>query len=378
MANKRDYYEVLGVQKTASKDEIKNNYRKLALKFHPDRNKSKDAEEKFKEISEAYAVLSDDEKRKRYDTYGHIGTEDVFRGSEANFEEIFKDMGFGGFAKTIFEQMFGGRGGGFTSGDPFSGFTFNIGGSERRRGRDILYDMEISLEDVLKGKKNEIELPKFDRCYDCNGSGAEKGSKPKICTECNGRGQTTRTYNQGRFSTFISLETCHNCKGKGEIIDHPCNKCHGSGRVKITKKLQLNIPAGVEDGMTLQLIGEGEYSESGYHGDLLIRIHVTPHKIFERLDDGHILYNLNVNYTSLVLGTELKVPTLHGLEKLKIPPGTSSDAILRMKGKGLPRYGSYGKGDQLIKLRIDIPQKISDKQKWLLKELDKEFQRERF
>ncbi|HET7643296.1 MAG TPA: molecular chaperone DnaJ [Nitrososphaeraceae archaeon] len=375
MSNKRDYYEVLEIQKNASKDDIKNAYRKLALKFHPDRNKSPGAEDKFKEISEAYAVLSDDEKKTRYDTYGHVGTDDAFRGSEANFEEIFKDMGFGGFAKTIFEQMFGGRGGGggrFEGSDPFGGFGFNIGGN-RRKGRDILYDMELSLEDVIAGKKDEIELPKFDKCSNCSGTGAAHGTKPRICSTCNGQGQTRRVYNQNRFSTFISLEPCQTCSGKGQVIDKPCNTCLGSGKVKQNKKLKINIPAGVEDGMTLQLTGEGEYSEEGPPGDLLIRLHVLPHTLFERLEDGHVLYNLNLDYPGLVLGTEIKVPTLHGNEKLKIAAGTQANTILKLKGKGLPRYGTYGKGDQLIRIQVKIPNHITEKQKFLLKELNKEF-----
>ena len=374
MTNKRDYYEVLDIQKNASKDEIKNAYRKLALKFHPDRNKSPDAEEKFKEISEAYAVLSDDEKRTRYDTYGHVGSDDAFRGSEANFEEVFRDMGFGGFAKTIFEQMFGGRGGrgGFEGSDPFGGFSFNIGGN-RRKGRDILYDMELSLEDVLQGKKDEIELPKFEKCNNCSGTGAAHGTKPRTCNTCNGQGQTRRVYNQNRFSTFISLEPCQACSGKGQVIDKPCNSCLGSGKIKQNKKIKINIPAGVEDGMTLQLTGEGEYSEQGPPGDLLIRLHVLPHNLFERLDDGHVLYNLNLDYPSLVLGTEIKIPTLHGYEKLKIPAGTQANTILKIKGKGLPRYGTYGKGDQLVRIQVKIPQTITEKQRLLLKELNKEF-----
>ncbi|HJU59954.1 MAG TPA: molecular chaperone DnaJ [Nitrososphaeraceae archaeon] len=372
MTNKRDYYEVLEISKNASKDEIKNAYRKLALKFHPDRNKSPGAEEKFKEISEAYAVLSDDEKRTRYDTYGHVGPEDAFRGSEANFEEIFRDMGFGGFAKTIFEQMFGGRGGGFEGSDPFGGFSFNIGGN-RRKGRDLLYDMELSLEDVLQGKKDEIELPKFEKCNNCSGTGAAHGTKPRICNTCNGQGQTRRVYNQNRFSTFISLEPCQACSGKGQVIDKPCNSCLGSGKIKQNKKIKINIPAGVEDGMTLQLTGEGEYSEQGPPGDLLIRLHVLPHNLFERLDDGHVLYNLNLDYPSLVLGTEIKIPTLHGYEKLKISAGTQANTILKIKGKGLPRYGTYGKGDQLVRIQVKIPQTITEKQRLLLKELNKEF-----
>ena len=371
--NKRDYYEVLGIQRSANKEEIKNSYRKLALQYHPDRNKSPGAEEKFKEISEAYAVLSDDEKRKRYDTYGHVGAEEVFRGSEANFDEVFKDMGFGGF-RDIFEQIFGGGGrGGFGSArnDPF-GFGFSFGGG-RKKGRDIIYDVELSLEEVLKGRKDEIELPKLEKCSNCGGSGSAPGTKPRKCSVCNGQGQTRRVYSQNRFSTFVSLEPCRTCQGQGEIIDKPCTVCSGSGRFKKNKKLKLEIPAGVEDGMTLQLQGEGEPSENGIAGDLLIRVHVRPHSIFERLEDGHLLYNLNLKFTDLALGTDVKVPTLDGHEKLKIPQGTQPNTILNIRGKGLPHYGNYGKGDQLVRINVKIPTKLNDRQKLLLKELDKEF-----
>lgn len=371
--NKRDYYEVLGIQRSANKEEIKNSYRKLALQYHPDRNKSPGAEERFKEISEAYAVLSDDEKRKRYDTYGHVGAEEVFRGSEANFDEVFKDMGFGGF-RDIFEQIFGGGGrGGFGSArnDPF-GFGFSFGGG-RKKGRDIIYDVELSLEEVLKGRKDEIELPKLEKCSNCGGSGSAPGTKPRKCSVCNGQGQTRRVYSQNRFSTFVSLEPCRTCQGQGEIIDKPCTVCSGSGRFKKNKKLKLEIPAGVEDGMTLQLQGEGEPSENGIAGDLLIRVHVKPHPIFERLEDGHLLYNLNLKFTDLALGTDVKVPTLDGHEKLKILQGTQPNTILNIRGKGLPHYGNYGKGDQLVRINVKIPTKLNDRQKLLLKELDKEF-----
>ena len=371
--NKRDYYEVLGIQRSANKEEIKNSYRRLALQYHPDRNKSPGAEERFKEISEAYAVLSDDEKRKRYDTYGHVGAEEVFRGSEANFDEVFKDMGFGGF-RDIFEQIFGGGGrGGFGSArnDPF-GFGFSFGGG-RKKGRDIIYDVELSLEEVLKGRKDEIELPKLEKCSNCGGSGSAPGTKPRKCSVCNGQGQTRRVYSQNRFSTFVSLEPCRTCQGQGEIIDKPCTLCNGSGRFKKNKKLKLEIPAGVEDGMTLQLQGEGEPSENGIAGDLLIRVHVRPHSIFERLEDGHLLYNLNLKFTDLTLGTDVKVPTLDGHEKLKIPQGTQPNTILNIRGKGLPHYGNYGKGDQLVRINVKIPTKLNDRQKLLLKELDKEF-----
>jgi molecular chaperone DnaJ len=376
MSNKKDYYDVLSVPRSAGKEEIKNSYRKLALQYHPDRNKSPGAEEKFKEISEAYAVLSDDEKRKRYDTYGHVGAEEVFRGSEANFDEVFKDIGFGGF-RDIFEQIFGGRGGFSNVGnDPFGGFGFSFGGG-RRKGRDIIYDVELSLEEVLKGRKDEIELPKLERCSNCGGSGSAPGTKPRKCTVCNGQGQTRRIYNQNRFSTFVSLEPCRTCQGQGEIIDKPCAVCSGSGKFKKNKKLKLEIPAGVEDGMTLQLRGEGEPSENAPAGDLLIRVHVRPHSIFERLEDGHLLYNLNLKFTDLALGTDVKVPTLDGQEKLKIPQGTQPNTILNIRGKGLPHYGSYGKGDQLVRINVKIPTQLNDRQKLLLKELDKEFQNNR-
>jgi molecular chaperone DnaJ len=356
MSNKRDYYEVLGVPKNASKDDIKNMYRKLALQYHPDRNKSKGAEEKFKEISEAYAVLSDDEKRKRYDTYGHVGSEEVFRGSEANFDEIFKDIGFGG-VRDIFEQFFGGREGGFT--DPFN-FGFRFGGSGRRRGQDLVYDAELSLEDVLKGKREEIELPKLEKCRNCAGTGAAPGSKPRKCNVCDGQGQMRRVYSQNRYSTFVSLEPCQTCRGQGEIIDRPCETCSGAGSVRNHKKINIEIPKGVEDGMTLQLRGEGEPAENGQPGDLLIRIHVKPHSIFERLSDGHILYNLDTSFTDLALGTERRVPTLEGDEKVKIIAGSQPNSILKLKGKGLPRYGGFGKGDEVVRLNIKVPTQLND------------------
>jgi len=375
--SKRDYYEVLGVPKAARTDDIKSAYRKLALQYHPDRNKSAGAEERFKEISEAYAVLSDEEKRKRYDTYGHVGTEDAFRGSEANFDEVFKDIGFGGF-RDIFEQIFGGRGGfgGMGGGgDPF-GFGFNFGGGARRKGRDVLYDVDLSLEEVLKGRKDEIELPKLEKCGNCSGSGAAPGTKRRKCSVCNGQGQTRRVYSQNRFSTFVSLEPCQTCRGQGEIIDKPCTFCNGTGKIRKNKKIKLEIPAGVEDGMTLQLRGEGEPTETGSPGDLLIRVHVKPHSQFVRLEDGNLLHNLDLQYTDLALGTELRVPTLDGSEKVKIPAGTQANTILKIKGKGLPNYGNYSKGDQLVRVNIKVPTSLNEVQKSLLKELDKQLKYE--
>lgn len=367
MNSKDEYYEVLGVNRSATKDEIKNKYRKLALQFHPDRNKDPAAEERFKQISEAYAVLSDDEKRKRYDTYGHVGTDEAFRGSESNFEEIFKDIGFGGF-KDIFEQFFSGDFS--TSGrtDPF-GFGFNFGG--RRKGQDILYDLEVALEDIARGKREEIQIPFLGLCYLCKGTGAAVGTKVNKCGTCDGQGQTRRVYNQNRFSTFVTLETCRRCNGRGEIIEKPCAACKASGKVKETRKVVIDVPPGVEEGMTLQMNGAGMSVDDGYSGDLLIRIHVKPHKSYERLEGGHLLYSLNIRYTDLIFGTEVKVPTLYGEEKLKIPVGSQLDSIFRLKGKGLPSYSNRSKGDMVVKMSIGIPTKLSERQRWLLEELRK-------
>ena len=370
MSTKRDYYEILGVQKNASKEEIKNVYRKLALQYHPDRNKDPGAEQKFKDISEAYAVLSDDEKRKHYDVYGHVGAEEAFRGSEANFEEVFRDAGFGG-CRDIFEQIFGRRGGGFFGGDDLFGFGFG-GGGGRRRGQDIIYDMELTLEDVLHGRKEEVDVPRLDRCKVCGGTGAAPGTKLRKCTVCDGQGQTRRVYSQNRFSTIVTMEPCRTCQGQGQIIDKPCTNCKGSGRAKQVKKIKLEIPPGVEEGMAFQLRGEGEVSEAGISGDLIVRLHIRPHPKFERLENGHLLYNLDVNFTDIALGIDTRVPTLEGSEKLKIPQGTPANAILQVKGKGLPRYGSSGRGDLHVRINIRVPTYLTDRQKALLKELRKE------
>ena len=372
--SKRDYYDILGVQKAVTKDELKSAYRKLALKYHPDRNKSPDAEEKFKEISEAYAVLSDQEKRKRYDTYGHVGTEEVFRGSEDNFAEIFKDIGFGNVGD-IFEQIFGrmgGGSGGFNN-DPFS---FNSRTSNRRRrGRDLLYDVNMTLEEVVKGKKEEIQIPTIEDCSVCYGTGASPGTSPKICPTCNGQGQTRRVYNQNQFSTFISLDTCNTCHGEGKILEKPCNTCHGNGKVRKTNNIKIDIPSGVEDEVTLRIAGKGESIQGGMNGDLLVRVHVLPHQLFKVLDDGDLMYNYEVSFIDLILGTESRVPTIDGTEKLKIPACTKANAVFKIKGKGLPRYGKFGRGSQYVKIEVKLPDKINDTQKNLLKDLSKEFKK---
>jgi molecular chaperone DnaJ len=364
---KRDYYEVLGIAKNAAKEEIKQAYRKLALKYHPDRNKSTEAEEKFKEVSEAYAVLSDDEKRRIYDAYGHEGLagrytqEDIFRGAGFNFEEIFKDMGFdltfgsGGFG-SIFDAFFGSPGFGF---------------SRRRKGDDIVFDATITLEDVLHGKQLELEVPRMGKCESCNGSGALPGTKARVCSICNGEGQVKHVLEQSKFRTFVTVEPCRTCQGKGTVIEKPCNVCRGEGQVRKPKKLKVNIPRGIEDGTALRMSGEGESMEGGQSGDLYIRIHVKPHQLFKR-SNSNILYDLKINIVQAALGTEVEVPTLEGYEKLRVPAGTQPNTILTVRGRGLPRSNGHGRGDELVRINVNVPEKLNERQKALLRELEKD------
>ncbi len=358
MSTKRDYYEVIGVQKNASPDEIKSQYRKLALKFHPDRNKSPDAAEHFKEISEAYAVLSDSEKRKIYDTYGHAGvdgrysTEDIFRGARVNFEDIFGGFGGGGF-DSIFESFFG-RGG-------FGGF----GGFGRERGADLVYETSITLEDVLRGKREEIDLQKDVGCENCKGSGCAPGTSMRTCTVCNGQGQV-RTSRSSGFSTFITVHPCNTCRGQGKIIERPCSKCKGRGKQKGTKHLSFDMPSGVDTGeYTIQ--GEGESVDNGINGDLIVRIRVKPHEKFKR-DGADIFYDANISMVDAALGKTIVVPTLEGTEKLTVEQGTQPNSVIKLKGKGLPHLGSRGRGDQYVRLVVNIPTKLDKHQKKILEE----------
>lgn len=359
MSTKRDYYEVLGLQKNASQDEIKSQYRKLALKFHPDRNKSADASEHFKEISEAYAVLSDPEKRKIYDNYGHAGvdgrysTEDIFQGSKVNFEDIF-GSGF----ESIFENIFG-RGGGFR----FGGFDFGFG---QEQGADLAYDTEITLEDVLKGKKEEIELPSEIQCSDCKGTGATPGTSTRTCSVCNGRGQVRISRSSG-FSTFVTVQPCNTCRGQGRIIERPCSKCKGTGKEKGNKHFSFEIPPGIETG-EYRIKGEGEPASNGMNGDLIVRIRVKPHDKFKR-DGADIFYDQNISMIDATLGKKLIVPTLEGTEKIEAEAGSQPNTIIKLKGKGLPHQGSRGRGDQYVRLVVNIPKKIDKHQRKLLEEL---------
>ena len=347
----KDYYEVLGVQRGASKQEVKDAYRKLALQFHPDRNKSSEAEARFKEVSEAYAVLSDDEKRRQYDAYGREGVyqrysrEDIFRG--ADFGEFFRGSGFGGF-EDIFSQFFG--------------------GPQRReeRGEDLTYHLQLNLEDLVQDASREVEVPRDEVCGTCRGTGAKAGTSPRTCDVCGGRGQVQKVQSAG-FARLVRVTSCDRCGGRGLLIDSPCGTCSGRGTVERTRKIRVVIPAGVEDGQTLRLRGEGNAGERGTPpGDLYVTVNVAPHRFLARRESD-IYFETKVGVTEAMLGTELEVPTLYGAVKLTIPHGTQPGTVFKVRGKGLPRFRSGGKGDEYVKVNVEVPKSLSSAQKELLK-----------
>ncbi len=358
MAEKRDYYEVLGVQKGSSKDQIKDSYRKLALQYHPDRNKDPGAEEKFKEISEAYAVLSDDQKRAQYDQLGHAGfdqrytQEDIYRGTD--FDSIFRDMGFG----DLFRTIFGGGG--------FGGY------EERNRGQDIGVDLEVTLEEAAKGVEREIEIPRTEHCDVCGGSGAAPGTQAKICPRCNGAGKIQNMRKAG-FAMYVQVTACPTCKGRGKLIDTPCSNCHGSGLVRKRRKITVKVPPGVDEGLQLRLRGEGETAPNdGEPGDLYVIVHVKQNSQFMREGDDlwHIVL---ISYPQAVLGAEISVPTLDGPTTIKVRPGTQVGETITLRGKGMPRFRGYGKGDLFVRIGIAVPEKLTASQKALVEQLAKEF-----
>ncbi|MDW8275717.1 MAG: DnaJ C-terminal domain-containing protein [Candidatus Nitrosocaldus sp.] len=383
---KPDYYEVLGVSRNASKEEIKQAYRRLALKYHPDRNKSPDAEEKFKLISEAYAVLSDDEKRRLYDAYGHAGlegrytSEEIFKGARIDIDEILRDLGFGMDFDRIFERLFG-----FRMGSPFFWQEGTGAGSGRAR-EPILVDVAIELEDVLHGKRVQVEVPTVAQCSACKGTGAADG-RVRACTACKGSGQVKRVIEQSRFSTFVSIEPCMECNGKGRVVERPCNTCDGTGRVRRIERVDVMIPPGLEDGVMLRLDGYGRGGGGGRgsgrrerdlmdeEGEVYVRVRVKPHPLFRR-SDSDIVYDARVSFTRLVLGGDVRVPLLDGgYYTLRIPAGTQPDTVFTIKGKGLPRHDGYGRGDQLVRIGVKVPSpsSLNERQRHLLEELDREF-----
>jgi len=366
---KQDYYDILGVNKNASKADIKKAYRKLALKYHPDKNKDASAEEKFKDISEAYAVLYDDEKRKLYDQYGHAGIDqqftqdDIFRG--ADFGDIFRGMGFdfgfgssGGF-QDIFEQFFGHR----TGSDPRS--------RRRQRGSDLRFDMEITLDQAFHGVETEIRVPRTETCETCNGSGAKPGSSPVQCPKCQGTGQMKQT-SRTAFGMFTQVSVCPHCRGQGTFVKDPCPECRGRGVVQKTRRIDLKIPAGISSGAQLRLAGEGESGGSqGVTGDLYVFVHVKPDRRFERR--GLDLYTKKeITFPQAALGTKIDILTLDGEVEVKIPEGTQNGDVLRVAKKGMPEIRGRGFGDLYIQIQVSTPKKLSRKARKLLEEFAEE------
>jgi molecular chaperone DnaJ len=345
--SKRDYYEVLGVGKDASERDIKKAYKRLAMKYHPDRTAGDKAlEEKFKEVQEAHEILTDAQKKAAYDQFGHAGVDPNRAGGHgggADFGDIFGD---------VFGDIFGGGRG-------------RRGGQQQRRGSDLRYNLELTLEEAVRGKTLEIKVPTLVGCDSCDGSGAKKGSKPTTCPTCHGSGQV-----QMRQGFFAVQQTCPTCSGKGKIISDPCNKCHGEGRVEKTKTLQVKIPAGVDTGDRIRLSGEGEAGEHGAPaGDLYVQVHVREHDIFVR--DGNNLYcEVPVSFTLAALGGELEVPTLDGKVKLRIPDETQTGRMFRLRGKGVQSVRSGSVGDLMCKVIIETPVNLNSDQKELLKQLD--------
>jgi molecular chaperone DnaJ len=357
---KKDYYDILGIDHAATKDDIKRSYRKLALKYHPDKNKEKGAEEKFKEISEAYAVLHDDEKRKMYDQYGHAGidqqytTEDIFRNTD--FGDIFRGTGFD--FNDIFEQFFGRR----------TGFTRP---SQPTRGSDIRYDIEISLEDAYRGIETELDVPRTELCDTCRGSGARPGSTPKRCTTCGGTGQQ-QVSRRTAFGMFTQIGVCPKCRGQGTFIESPCPACRGRGSIQKTRKIQLRIPKGIDDGAHLRLQGQGEHPAGvRQSGDLYVVVHMKKHPLFERRGDD-LYRKLAITFPQATLGANLSVETLHGKERLKIPEATESGNLFKLRGSGMPRIRGSGYGDLYVLIQITTPKKLNKRAKLLLEEFQRE------
>jgi molecular chaperone DnaJ len=352
---KRDYYDVLGLERSATDQEIKSAYRKLALKYHPDRNPgNRDAEEKFKEAAEAYAVLADADKRAAYDRFGHAGVGGAAGG--AGFDPtIFADFG----------DILGGLGDFFGFGDVF-------GGGRRRggpqRGADLRYDLEIEFEESARGTETTIQVPREENCETCNGTGAAPGHGPEICRQCGGHGQLR--YQQGFFTV---ARTCSTCRGTGRVVTKACQACRGAGRIARERKITVKIPAGIASGQRLRLYGEGEHGMTGGPpGDLYVVVHVAEHPIFKREgDDLHC--ELAIHYPTLALGGAVSVPTLDETESLDIPAGTATDSMFRLRGKGMPNVSGRGRGDLYVTIKAAVPKKVTREQRRLLEELGRTF-----
>jgi molecular chaperone DnaJ len=347
---KRDYYEVLGVERSASAEEIKRAYRKLAVKFHPDKNpEDPHAEEKFKELGEAYDVLMDAEKRSAYDRFGHAafaqGT-----GARGGFHDPFD----------IFREVFGGGGGIF---ETFFGGGGAMAGEDRQRGSDLRYDMQITLEEAAFGVDKEIEVRKLDTCDLCKGTGAEPGSRTINCPTCGGRGQVISS--RGFFQVS---QTCPRCRGVGQIVERPCRQCHGEGRIEKPSRIKLKIPAGIADGSRLRSSGNGEAGiRGGPHGDLYVVIHIKQHKVFQR-DEDNLYCEVPIPFSVAALGGDLPVPTLEGKAQVRIPPGTQAGQIFKLRGKGIVNVNGRERGDLLARVIVEVPTRLNAEQRQKLAE----------
>ena len=348
MVVKRDYYEVLGVPRDASSEDIKKAFRKLAFQYHPDRNREDGAAEKFKEINEAYEVLSDADKRSTYDRFGHGGAENIFgRG--------FEGFDMGGFGD-IFEAFFGG--------------TSTASRQAPRRGGDIRAHITISFEEAALGAEKEIEINRTEVCATCRGTRSKPGTQPQRCPECNGTGQIRRVQ-RSIFGQFINTATCNKCRGEGTVIGEPCPDCRGSGFQKHKRHIMVSVPPGIDDGNAIRMTGEGDAGyRGGSAGNLYIEISVTKHKFFTREGDN-VIFELGVNFAQAALGTEVAVPTLYGDSKLKVPAGSQTGKIFRMKDKGIPRLHGMGRGDELVVLRVVTPESLTREQRKLFEDLAK-------
>lgn len=353
MATRRDYYEVLGVPRNATEEQIRRAYRQQALKYHPDRNPDPEAAERFKEVTEAYEVLRDSEKRAMYDRFGHAGAQAPFGAGGFG--------GFGGFGfEDIFETFFG------------VGTTTRARRTRARRGEDLRVDVTLTFEEAVFGCEKEIEVVRHELCATCQGTGLEPGTEPVPCARCGGTGELRRA-TQTVFGQFVNVTLCDRCQGEGRVVTTPCQTCHGRGRVRTTRRLRVTIPAGVDDGAQIRLAGEGEPgSGGGTPGNLYLTLHVQPHRYFRR-QGNDLLLDLPINIAQAALGAEIEVPTLDEPARLRIPAGVQSGHTLRVRGKGVPYLRAAGRGDLLVRLLVQTPTDLTDEQRRLLEQLARTF-----
>ena len=355
MSNKRDYYDVLGVARSAGEDDIKQSFRKLAFQYHPDRNSSPDAAEKFKEASEAYQILSDPEKRQAYDRFGHAGVDGSSRG--------FEGFGFGGMGG-IFED--------------FYNFFSDASGRQNSpvNGDDIHLGLDLTFEEAALGTEKVVRISRSENCSVCHGSGAKEGTQPDQCPECKGSGRVQRVQ-QSIFGRFSNVSPCNRCSGTGQIVKDTCGSCGGNGHERFNREIKLVIPAGVDNGVRLQMSGQGHAGgRGGSPGNLLVSLKVKKHEFFQR-DNNTVIYDLKVSVAQAALGAEVTVPTLYGDSSLKVPAGSQGGDVFTLRGKGIPFFRRSGKGDQLVHLTVVVPKKLSKEQKRLFEELDASFESEK-